>query len=149
MGTVNQMKGARVMKKADVYKELVINAHNAGMEALEKSVPTPMVVSQHENMLDNNSSVKESWYVSEGMCGFAWVHLSNARQSLVCWMRKNDIGYKSYYGGWDVWPSHVARAFGLNAYNGQSIERKEAYSHGFASVLKDAGFDCYIDSRLD
>ena len=59
MGTVNQMKGARVMKKADVYKELVIKAHNAGMEALEKSVPTPMVVSQHENMLDDNSPVKE------------------------------------------------------------------------------------------
>ena len=149
MRDINQMKGARVMEKADVYKELVINAHNAGMEALEKSVPTPMVVSQHENMLDDNSPVKESWYVSEGMCGFAWVKLKNARQSLVCWMRKNDIGYKSYYGGWEVWPSHVARAFGLNAYNGQSIEKKEAYSHGFAAVLKDAGFDCYVDSRLD
>ena len=77
------------MKKADVYKELVIKAHEAGMAAIDGCVPTPMVVEQHESVFDDNSPVVESWYVSEGMCGFAWVKLKNARQSLVCWISFN------------------------------------------------------------
>ena len=136
------------MNKADVYQELLIEAHESGMEALNKCVPTPMAF-QSSGLFDKFDWNKPYDVVSEGCCGFAWVKLTNARQSLVCWMRNKGIGRKSYYGGWEVWPSHVARVFGLNYYNGQSIERKEAYSEAFAKVLNEAGFNCYADSRLD
>ena len=36
------------------YKKIMAEAHEAGMAAGEAKVPVPMVVSEHENMLDMN-----------------------------------------------------------------------------------------------
>lgn len=54
------------------FEMLWIKAKMAGMEAASAMTPTPMIVSEHENPLDDGSTVKNSWYVPGGVCGFAF-----------------------------------------------------------------------------
>ncbi len=49
------------------------------------------------------------------------------------------LARKAVYGGVSVW---------VSAYN-QSMERKEAYAHAFANVLRSVGIDAYAESRMD
>lgn len=120
---------------ADIYKE----AMKAGLEAGNAHNPTPMVVQQHANMFDDNSPVVQQWKIDGGVCGFAWVHLSKANTSFAAWCRKNKIGGKSYYGGWDI----SCHEFG------QSMERKEKWAAAFANVLSSHGITAYMQSRMD
>lgn len=131
--------------------ELAEKAHKAGLKAAEDCVPTPMVVAQHANPLDDSSPVTKAWHVPSGVCGFAWVNVKykgagakflNAlkKQGLAgdindhCEWRKD-----SYYGGYTHWV-HVG---------GQSYEIKCAYASAYANVLNEAGIKAYSMSRLD
>jgi hypothetical protein len=99
-----------------------------------------MVVSEHANPLNDASAVKQSWYVSEGACGFAWVNVSPGNSSFAKWLVKNKLASKAYHGGVDIWISA----------HGQSIERKEAHAREMARVLKEKlGIKAYAGSRLD
>ena len=122
---------------AMIYAE----AHSAGMAAGHGCTPTPMVVGTPTTPLGNDIDYsKETYYVSDGMCGFAWINIKPARGKFVTWMKKNNVGRKdSYYGGWTVWVSDF----------GQSIARKENYARAFAKVLGDYGITAYSMSRLD
>ena len=142
----NKTKGEKVMFNKNAtdqeFAGLLQTAHEAGLNAGYAKKPTPMVVSQHENMLDDNSPVKESWYVPQGVCGFAWVVTNeHGNGKFVKYLKKyTDKGDKCYYGGFYVcW----VREFG------QSMEQKEAYADAYVTVLKEAGLDCYSDSRMD
>ena len=122
------------------FLKLAIAADEAGRIAAAKAVPTPMVVSEHENMADDNSPVKKSWYVSEGACGFAWVVVRPGTSSFARWAAKNlPYTHKGYYGGLEISSPLMT----------QSVTRNEAYCSAFAEVLSEAGIKAYSNSRLD
>ena len=119
-----------------IYQE----AHEAGMKAAGNHTPTPMVVEQHSNMMNDNSPVVKSWVVSGGVCGFAWINIKPANSKFAKWLKANNIVQnRSYYGGYDIWVSHF----------GQSMELKEKYAHAFANILNSYGIKAYSMSRMD
>ena len=122
---------------ATVYAE----AHAAGMAAGNECNPTPMVVGTPTTPLGNDIDYsKETYYVADGPCGFAWINIKPARGKFVKFLKDNNIGRKdSYYGGWTIWVSGF----------GQSVDRKSAYARAFAKVLGDNGITAYNMSRLD
>lgn len=119
---------------------LFAKAQEAGLAAAAKHTPTPMVVSQHANPLNDASPVKQAWLVPSGVCGFAWVQIRPANSSFANWMKKNtNARPDSYLGG---------IAMSVREY-GQSMELKEKYAEAFAAVLKEAGISAYANSRMD
>ncbi len=76
-------------------------------------------------------------------CGFAWVRLPG-RSPLVRLLKErfgDRAGHKGYPKGWEVWnPS---------GHPTQCMEAKLAGARAFAYVLRNHGFECYADSRMD
>ena len=122
---------------AGIYAE----AHSAGMAAGNKSKPVPMVVGTPSTPLGNDIDYsKETYYVADGVCGFAWINIKPARGKFVKYLKDNDIGRKdSYYGGYTIWVSGF----------GQSMTRKENYARAFVKILNDNGLKAYAMSRMD
>lgn len=121
------------------FEKLFSQASQAGQRAGDNAIPNPMIVTQPSDPLNDNSPPKNQWYVPEGVCGFAWIVVSDGRSSLARWMKKHHGARKHYYGG-----------VKLSVFQfGQSYERKMAYARAFAKVFKDAGYDVYADGRLD
>lgn len=116
------------------FEVLYHQAHTAGMDALNKCKPTPMIV------LDDSSPVQKQWFVREGVCGFAWIRVRPANCAFARWaLKENLAGRSSYAGSILVWVHE----------GGQSLELKTAYANAFASVLVDAGINAHSDSRID
>ena len=122
-------------------QEIYSEAHSAGLAAGHGCTPTPMVVGTPTTPLGNDIDYdKETYYVADGMCGFAWINIKPARGKFVKFLKDNDIGRKdSYYGGYTVWVSEF----------GQSMHRKENYARAFTSVLRENGLTAYNMSRMD
>ena len=122
-------------------QEIYSEAHSAGLAAGHGCTPTPMVVGQPTTPLGNDIDYeKATYYVADGMCGFAWVNIKPARGKFVKFLKDNDIGRTdSYYGGYTVWVSEF----------GQSMHRKENYARAFAKVLSANRITAYNMSRLD
>ena len=122
---------------ATIYSE----AHALGIAAGNGCSPTPMVVGTPTTPLGNDIDYsKDTYYVSDGVCGFAWVNIKPARGKFVKYLKDNNIGRKdSYYGGWTVWVSGF----------GQSMARKEDYARAFAGVLNEYGISANSMSRMD
>jgi len=143
-------KPAKKKATADQLK-IFKEAQRAGEKAMKACVPTPMVVQQHENMLDDNSSVTKEWFVSDGVCGYAWVVVKckgkgvkfiNALKRAGLAGGENSFKvftHSSYYKGF---------YYHVDAGN-QSYELKTAYAHAFAEVLSKYEIPCYSGSRLD
>jgi hypothetical protein len=131
--------GTPKVNKSAQWAELWAKADAAGKEAVEKCVPTPMVVAQHANPLDDGSPVTRAWHVPQGVCGFAWVKITPGNCSFAIWAKKNLGARKDYYGGVSVWVSEY----------GQSMELKEAYARGAAKILQEGGIKAYAGSRMD
>jgi len=81
-----------------------------------------------------------------GCCGFAWVKIRPARGPFVKFLKDNNLGDKSYNGGYEVRPE-VTYPAGCVAW--QSIEVREAASRAYAKVLKDAGINAFLQSMVD
>lgn len=130
----------QVKKKVD-WKELYEKADKAGREAANNCVPTPMIVSQRVNPLDDNSRVEKEYFVPQGVCGFAWVNIKPGNHPFSNWLKKNNLARKdSYYGGVTIWVGDY----------GQSMELKEAYAGAFARTLRENGIEkSYMGSRMD
>ena len=122
-------------------QEIYSEAHSAGMAAGHGCTPTPMVVGTPTTPLGNDIDYeKETYYVADGMCGFAWINIKPARGKFVKYLKDNDIGRKdSYYGGYTIWVSGF----------GQSLARKESYARAFANHLNKNGITAYSMSRID
>ena len=122
---------------ATVYAD----AHAAGMAAGNGCTPTPMVVGQPTTPLGNDIDYeKDTYYVEDGVCGFAWINIKPARGAFVKYLKQNGIGRKDeYYGGYTVWVSGF----------GQSLARKEAYARAFAKHLEQNGITAISMSRMD
>lgn len=132
-------------KRDEFFKTMYDKAVLAGTARAEKCVPTPMIVSQRANPLDDTSAVEKEWLVPQGVCGFAWVSLKAGNCAFAKWLKKNDYARTdSYAGGICIW----VQGFG------QSMEMKMAYAGGFSNFLNEnidaLGFkSCYADSRMD
>ncbi len=109
-------------------------AHNAGLKAIDKLIPTPMFLNGYSPIF-------------QGMCGFAWIHILSARTPFVKWLKINNIGRKHYNKGWVI--NVNIEPDNQKYWDWQSIEPKEAYANEFAKVLKLNGIECIADSRLD
>jgi len=122
-------------------QEIYSEAHSAGLAAGHGCTPTPMVVGQPTTPLGNDIDYeKDTYYVADGVCGFAWVNIKPARGKFVKFLKDNNIGRKDcYYGGYTMWVSEF----------GQSMHRKENYARAFTSVLRENGLTAYNMSRLD
>ena len=116
-------------------------AHAAGMAAGNECTPTPMVVGTPTTPLGNDIDYeKDTYYVADGVCGFAWINIKPARGAFVKYLKENQIGRKdSYYGGYTIWVSGF----------GQSLARKENYARAFTGVLRENGLTAYNMSRMD
>lgn len=134
-------------QRYQTFEKIWDKAVKAGEQAMKATTPTPMVVEQHESPLDDNSPVEKSWYVPQGACGFAWVHVSPGNCSFAYWLKKHDHASKAYGGGLKIW---------IDA-GGQSVELKSAYAHAMSKVfnahrdeleLPKSGV-IYAQSRLD
>jgi hypothetical protein len=121
---------------AEIYAE----AFAAGAEAGAKCIPRPMGVYQSD-LAGNRLGPTE--VVSEGLCGFAWVRIKPARGPFVKYLKDNNIGHLSLYGGWMI---SMGDCCGMS----QSMERKEAAGRAFVEVLKRNGIErAWMESRLD
>ena len=122
------------------FMRLAIKADEAGRKAAEECKPVPMVVSQHKNMLDDNSPVEKEWYVADGVCGFAWVVIKPGTSSFAKWAKINlPYTYRGYYGGLEISSPLMT----------QSMARNEAYCSAYARILREAGINAYMHSRID
>lgn len=127
----------QVKKKID-YQDLYNKAVQAGKQAVEKCIPTPMVVQQRSNPLDDNSAIEQSWVVMDGPCGFASIRFKG-NTAFAKWAVKNGIANKSCQGGCYIW---------VHEYN-QSYEKKTTYAAAFSNVLNENGIKAFSESRLD
>lgn len=98
----NVVPTTKQAKKETLYEDIFNAAVAAGNKAAAEAIPTPMIVSQHKNMADDNSPVEKQWFVSEGVCGFAWVVIKPGTHSFAKWLTKTGKGRKDYYGGVSV-----------------------------------------------
>ncbi len=127
-----------IREKAEERKSLLIGfrdmihvAHQKGMEAAEKAVPVPMVVTETDGT--------PVAVVNDGPCGFAYVTLRPGTSSLARFLVKDEGWHKSYYGG-------VERSV---QYFNQSLTRKAAYASAFAQHMRSAGYDAGSYDRDD
>ena len=131
------------MKKLNTAITLYDEAVKAGEQAMKDTTPTPMIVTEHKKMFDDNSEPVKQYYVPSGVCGFAWVNVKckGLGTKFVNGLKKAGIRINkdSYYGGFNIWIHE----------GGQSYELKTAYAGAFAKVLQKAGIPAYVGSRLD
>ena len=120
------------------FAALFAQAHAAGMTAGVKAVPTPMTVYEADVLTGEPTPDGQSWFVADGMCGFAWVSFAG-NTPWGRWAKANGKATKAYPTGLWVW---------VGEFN-QSVARKEAYARAFAGVLTAAGIKAYAGSRLD
>jgi len=123
------------MQLEAIYSE----AHYKGNAAVQMTTVTPMVVQQRENPLDDDSRLVRQYFVSDGVCGFASVTVKPANSKFAKFLVANGLGRKSFNGGVSM---------SIRDFN-QSLQKKEAYAHAFASVLNDYGIKAYAESRMD
>ena len=121
------------------YATWIDEAHQAGLAAGKTAGCTPMIVSQHENMADDNSAVVKEWLVMDGPCGFAWVTVTPGTCSFARWAVKEQGWRKDYYGGVSLYVHEF----------GQSMQRKIEYAHAYAKVLHSHGVGVRCNSRMD
>jgi len=123
------------------FASLYAQADAAGRSAVEKTKVVPMIVGQETSLFSGKIDyTKETYYVADGVCGFAWVNVKPGNSKFANWLKKNKLARTdSYYGGVSM---------SVRDYN-QSLQKKEAYAHAFAAVLRDAGISAYTTSRMD
>jgi len=133
------------MKKTeqDIFDEAMVYAEKVSA----RKVPQPIIVGTAKTFLgDEIDETKKTYFVAGGVCGFAWVVIKPAQSKFVQWLKKQDIGYKAYGGGWAI----MARP--QNTKNNplaQSLEINEAWARAFAEILRENGLNAYAESRMD
>lgn len=124
-------------------------ASEAARAAWEAATPRPIIVGESKALFgpDSNSIdyTKPTYYVADGVCGFAWVRIRPARGPMVTWLKKQGIGHKGYRGGWEV----SSYEFGGVGRSSQSYERAYAAARAAAKVFEFYGITAHADGRLD
>ena len=128
-----------------MYKEILEEAFKAGKEALEKCEPKKVVF----YTADLNDKPLSAGSVGED-CGTAWLDYIDGRSDFVRWCKKNmDVledmkirFQKSVYKGYEL------AGASYPCYNGQSIEKKEAFFRAYADVLRKHGVKVTVKTYL-
>lgn len=130
-------KSARDEFFMDVYRR----ALKAGIDAGKAALPMPMIVGQPTSLFSNQLDYsRPTHYVSEGVCGFAWVVIYPGNHPFANWLKKHGFGSSAYGGGVQIWVSH----------HNQSLERKEAHARAMVEVFRSSGLEkVYSGSRMD
>ena len=126
------------MSRNTEFMALYQNAIAAGRAAVEALNVVPMVVTEADIFGKPLPNAKR-YYVSDGVCGFAWVKIRPANSAFANWLKKNKLGSTAYGGGLQIW---------ISDYN-QSMQKKEAFAGGMADTFRAAGISAYADSRMD
>lgn len=126
-----------------VYWSVYLDACAAAQLAYDACTPEPMMVYETVGLSDIPKPNGKTWIVDDGVCGFAWIVIKPATSSFARWCARENIGRNNYGGGWAI-PSHR-----LVSNEGQSYERKTAAMRAAVQVLRNAGINCRVDSRLD
>lgn len=134
-----EQKGEAPAVRDARHQALWDRAIRAGAEAGDACVPTPMIVAEHANMLDDSSPIVKAYHVPSGVCGFAGVNVIPGNSSFARWAVKH-AGFRKAYRGGVTW--------NVSAY-GQSYDQKTAFAQAAAEVLRQAGLKAYVDARLD
>jgi hypothetical protein len=125
------------------FNDLFLRAQSAGMKALQEATPTPMVVRDANVLTGQPLAGGRQYFVADGVCGFAWVHISPGNCSFANWLKRSGHARKSYYGGVDVYIHE----------GNQSMERKQAYARAMAKIFNEANIpgvkSIYASSRMD
>jgi hypothetical protein len=115
--TLREERFAETWKKACV----------AGQAAGDAAVPAP-VAWISVGLDDKPLPGAKPSYVSEGLCGGAYIRVRPATSRFVRWLKKNGIGSKGVYGGWEFSVPYD--------YRGQSAERYAAQTNAACEVLR-------------
>lgn len=122
------------------FRNILNEAQEAGKKAALALTPIPMVVGEAKSILsDEIDYTKPTYYVADGVCGFAWVNITPGTSAFARWLKKEGLAHKSYDGGVNIW---------ISDYN-QSLQKKEAHAEAMAKVLTENGFKAYPRSRMD
>jgi len=131
-------------------------AHKAGLAAMQELIDSgkvvPMLVVEHENMLDDNSPAKRAWKVDGGPCGYASLHIklnSPKNRQFIAGLKK--AGAAGPQNSFKLWTKDNYRQ-GYSTFvheGGQSLAYKEAYAYGYAKALGEEGVTVYVHSNLD
>jgi hypothetical protein len=126
---------ARQDERDRKFTALWRNADQAGRDAVAAATVDPMIVTG-----TRPDGTSQSWYVADGVCGFAWVNFPG-NTAFARWAKAQDLVRRdSYYGGVTYW---------VGGY-GQSMQKKETYARAFAEVLRAAGVaKVSAQSRMD
>jgi len=129
------------MQKYAKFEEVYRKAFVAGMGAGHAAAPTPMVVGSPSTPFGNDVDYsKKTYYVPDGVCGFAWVTVRPGTSAFAKWLAKTGKARKAYEGGMQIWVSQF----------GQSMQRKEAFAAAMAETLRsELGVNAYAGSRMD
>ena len=104
------------------FQKIVAMADAAGMVAGQAATPEPMVVYEAAGITgDAPKPGGQSWYVPEGVCGFAWVRFAGNTE-FGRWAKRHGIASKGYPSGLEVW---------VGAFN-QSYDRKMAFANSLS-----------------
>lgn len=129
--------------RQDQYQQWIYAMSALAEAAYLATTPQAMVVYETAGLTDIPKKNGNSWYVSEGVCGFAWIVIKPATSSFAKWLIKNKIGYKNYYGGWVIPMSYLIPNMT------QSMERAESAARCCAKFLRDQNINAYAESRMD
>ena len=122
-------------------QSLYNQAHDAGVAAVEATRVVPMVVGQAKNVFGNEIDYsQETYFVADGVCGFAWISVKPANSKFGKFLTENKLARRDSYEGGLRMP--------IMAFN-QSLQKKEAYAYAFAKVLREAGVNARVESRMD
>jgi len=130
-----------------IFRSICDKADAAGNEAVKQLTVIPMVVGQETSLFSGElDHSKPTYYVEDGVCGFAWVSVRPANKGNTRLGKQErallkDAGFRlnDYEKTFQLW---------ISQYN-QSIQKKEAYASAFAEVLRETGLKAYSGSRMD
>jgi len=112
-------------------RALLAEADQAGWAAGQAAQPIPMQIFD-----PRTGHAYEP--VTDGVCGFASIIIRGVGP-LANYAKRTGQWTKGYRKGLTRY---------VHEFN-QSLTRKEAFAHAYVKVLRAAGFDAHIDSRLD
>lgn len=126
------------------YKEMLEKAVEAGEKALYACKPTPVVFVQSD--LDDSQIGPES-LEEDGECGGAYITGIHGNDPFIKWAKIHEpnLIHKGVYKGYEVLGLSLRMKV---SYNGQSAERKEAFTRAAVQVFNDYGVKCYTKTYL-
>jgi len=127
----------------DRFSDIFDTANRLGFEANQKFSPQPMIVGESKNLFSDEIDYnKPTYFVEDGVCGFASVIIKPANNRFAKWLVQTGKAYKSDMGGIYIW---------IHQYN-QSMQRKEIHADAMAVYFKNMFPElkqCYVQSRMD